>query len=91
MYICVCVRHLHELYLYAFIDLGDGKTHYILNLMQRNPAHKNVIISIDESFTVRHAINKLRDLDYAAESVIFFNFTLLPPNVRIYTYVMWHF
>ena len=65
-----------------YLSLGDGKTHYILKQMDRVPQNSRVIISIDESFTEQQAIGKLRELTYAPENVIFFNFTMLPPNVR---------
>lgn len=62
--------------------LGDGKTHYIQQQLASSPA--SLTIAINEAFTPVNAISKLRSLPFSLKDcVIFFNFTMLPPGVRI--------
>ena len=62
--------------------LGDGKTHYIQQQLASSPA--SLTIAVNEAFTPVNAISKLRSLPFSLKDcVIFFNFTMLPPGVRI--------
>ena len=63
--------------------IGDGKTYYIKQRLQRSPA--SVTISVNEAFTPVNAIEKLRTLPVnEKDCAVFFNFTLLPPGVSYY-------
>ena len=74
---------------YDGIYIGDGKTHYIKEQLSLCSVHKN--IALNEAFTPRNAIFKLRSLPLYLENVgLFFNFTLLPPGVSGRGWLLWH-
>ena len=65
-------------------SLGNGKTHYIHDKMKNVPESHQVTIAISEAFTTVSAIKRLRTLPRDAHNcAIFFNFTILPPLVRV--------
>ena len=62
--------------------LGDGKTHYIERQLAECPAQLK--IAVNEAFTPLSAIKKLCQLPTETPGCgVFFNFTLLPPGVRL--------
>ncbi len=64
--------------------IGDGKTHYIKEQLSSGPCTKHLTIAVNEAFTPLYAISKLRSLPlYQRDIGLYFNFTLLPPGVRI--------
>ena len=69
----------------AFIlfSIGNGKTHYIRSQLNAN----NVVIAVNEMFSVGKVIYKLKFLYDEKDCSIFFNFTLLPPGVSYYIFV----
>jgi len=63
---------------------GDGKTHYIIEMLKGIPQSHQVIIAINEAFTYMTAIEKLCSLPSdEIGCAVFFNFTLLPPVVSL--------
>ena len=63
--------------------LGDGKTYYIQQQLAHSPA--SLTVTVNEAFTPLKAISKLRTLPLDQKNcTTFFNFTMLPPGVRVY-------
>ena len=63
-----------------FLNVGDGKTHYIKEQMKLS-SH-SLTIAVNEAFTPLNAIKKLRRLSPSQKDcAIFLNFTMLPPGV----------
>ena len=70
------------LFLHSLPPSGDGKTHYIKQQLAHSPA--SLTIAVNEAFTPLNAIYKLRALPLNQKNcAIFFNFTMLPPGVRV--------
>lgn len=66
--------------MYHNILLGNGKSYYIKNQLKH--CEKVTTIAINEAFTPCKAILKLHSLPLYTKNVgIFFNFTILPPEV----------
>ena len=64
----------------TFLNVGDGKTHYIKEQMKLS-SH-SLTIAVNEAFTPLNAIKKLRSLSPSLrDCAIFLNFTMLPPGV----------
>ncbi len=62
---------------------GDGKTHYIKKKLKE--AASSVTIAVNEAFSVASAIKKLQSIPMdSPDCAVFFNFTLIPPEVCIY-------
>lgn len=61
---------------------GNGKTHYIKKQLAK--CSDQLTIAINEAFTPLGAITRLRSLPLYNENIgLFFNFTILPPEVSI--------
>ena len=63
--------------------IGNGKTHYIQQ--QLADSSNSRTIAVNEAFTPRNAISKLRTLPLKQKNcAIFFNFTILLSGVRVW-------
>ena len=73
---------LNQLYiaLHVSCPLGNGKTHYIKQKIQRG-GRQALTIAVNESFNARTTIRQMRSLEMQHKSVIYFSFTLIPPSV----------
>ena len=63
-----------------YFFVGNGKTHYIRSQLTAN----NVVIAVNEMFSIGKVIYKLKFLNDEKKCSLFFNFTLLPPGVSCY-------
>ncbi len=77
---------MQHFYYHNYPCLGDGKTYHVANKLDYS---ENLTVAINEDFSPGKIINKLQSLTCINDSVgIFFNFTILPPEVNITFFIL---